>query len=267
LTSLGSGQTGETDGVTSTYGDVDRSSDPTKAVEWQEYVDSWPQISAYKRRIIELMQDADRVLDIGCGPGGDVVAIGAGRCVGIDRSFTMCASAASRGARTIQADAGNLPFASGVAHGAIADRVIQHVEDPAAVVNEIARTLRRGGRLVVADPDQESLSIHVPGARRETTAKVKELRRDVGYRNGTFVSSLPAVLAAMGFADVSVDPYPLLLRDPADAFGLRSWPRHWRCVGGFTDQDILDWEECVDASRSGGFIFSLTYLVVSGVRG
>ena len=116
------------------------------------------------------------------------------------------------------------------------------------------------------DPDQESLSIHVPGVRHAMLETVKALRRDIGYRNGTFVSSLPALLLAMGLRDVLVEPYPLLLTDPADAFGLPSWPRVWRSEGRFTDGDIAEWNAGMDRSRSGGFVYALTYLVVSGIR-
>ena len=34
--------------VTATYDNVDRSDDPQGAVDWQERVDSWPAIQAYK---------------------------------------------------------------------------------------------------------------------------------------------------------------------------------------------------------------------------
>jgi SAM-dependent methyltransferase len=235
-------------------------------VAWQDYVDSWPQIQSYKRRVVNLLEDAASVLDIGCGPGGDALALGTRRCAGLDRSMTMCAEANSRGVRAIQADVHHLPFVDRALDGVYADRVIQHVADPLVAVGEMIRIIRPGGRLIVVDPDQESLSIHVPGVRREMLEKLKQLRRDIGYRNGTFVSSLPERLSEMGLVDVSAEPFPLLLTDPADAFGLPSWPRVWRSEGGFTDRDIAEWNERVDVSRHGGFIYSLTYLLVSGVR-
>ena len=131
--------------MTNTYGDVDRSADPRKAVEWQDYVDSWPQIKAYKRRVLELFEGVEGVVDIGCGPGADVLAIGADRCIGIDRSIVMCATADSRGARTVQADVRHLPFGNGVLGGVYADRVLQHVEDPMSAVEEMVRVLCPGG--------------------------------------------------------------------------------------------------------------------------
>jgi SAM-dependent methyltransferase len=252
--------------VTNTYGDVDRSADPEKAVEWQDRVDSWPQIQAYKRRIGDLFSDDDTIADIGCGPGGSVLAIGADRCVGVDRSRTMCVEARARGARAILGDACHLPFADRALGGAFADRVVQHVTDPEGAVAEMVRVLRPGGRFALVDPDQESLSIHVPGVEGSVIERVKRLRRDIGYRNGRFVSSVPALIATLGLTDVSVEPFPLVLTDPAEAFGLPSWPRIWRSEGGFTDREIAQWEERVDVSGNNGFLFSVTYLVISGTR-
>jgi SAM-dependent methyltransferase len=107
------------------------------------------------------------------------------------------------------------------------DRVLQHLDDPHGAVVELTRCLRPGGRLVVADPDQQTLSIEVPGAPHELVDRVRRLRRDVGYRNGTYVSSLPGWLLALGYDDVTVDAFPLVLRDPDDAFGIATWVAYW----------------------------------------
>ena len=61
--------------MSATYSDVDGSSNPEEAVRWQERVDRWAQVQAYKRRVLELLREADSVLDVGCGPGGDVLAV------------------------------------------------------------------------------------------------------------------------------------------------------------------------------------------------
>lgn len=174
--------------MSSTYSDVDASADPSDAVRWQKRVDRWPQIQAYKRRCAELLSGAATLVDVGCGPGGDVVALGADRCLGVDRSAAMCAAALTKGAIVCRANAHRLPFNDGQFAGAIADRVLQHVEDPAQVIGEMVRVLHQGGRLVIADPDQETLVIHVPGVHQSLTDRVKALRRDIGYRNGRLVT-------------------------------------------------------------------------------
>jgi SAM-dependent methyltransferase len=250
--------------VTSTYADVDAGEDPADAIRWQERVDGWPQIRAYKRRVVERLAGARSVIDVGCGPGVDVLELGTRRCLGVDLSMAMCSAALRRGAIVARADAGSLPFADRTFDGAHADRVLQHVSDPMRVLGEMARVLRRDGRLVIADPDQETLVIHVPEVAPELVGRVKTLRRDVGYRNGRLASSWPARLAAMGMVDVAVDAFVLLLTDPDDAFGIAGWPRLWQASGGFSPEEIDHWEQAVGSARQGGFLYSLIYFVVVG---
>jgi SAM-dependent methyltransferase len=252
--------------VSTTYSDVDGSDDPAEAIAWQERVDRWPQIRAYKWRVVELLEASGRVLDIGCGPGADVVALGSDRCIGVDRSLAMCRTARARGASVARADAHGLPFADGEFGGVVADRVVQHLAAPERALAEMVRVVRRGGRLVIADPDQETLTIHVPGVRQELVDRVKALRRDVGYRNGRLVTTLPFQFAALGMGEVSVEPFPLALTDPDLAFGLPSWPRAWEAAHGFSAADLAEWDHGMERSRYGGFLYSLMYFVVSGVR-
>jgi SAM-dependent methyltransferase len=258
---IGSGRLGR---VSGTYSDVDGSSDPAEAVRWQDDIDGWPQVQAYKRRVVELLDGVGPVLDVGCGPGADLVAAGAGRMVGIDTAMTMCAAAAARSVIVCRGDAHALPFAGATFGGVRADRVLQHVSDPAAVVGELVRVVRPGGRIVVAEPDQETLVIHLPGVAPELIDRVKRLRRDVGYRNGRLASSLPAAFNDRGVHDVTVEAFPLVLTDPDDAFGLPAWPELWRDEGGFTDRELAQWHDGVERGRHGGFVYSVTFFVVAG---
>jgi SAM-dependent methyltransferase len=252
--------------VSTTYSDVDGSDDPSEAISWQERVDRWPQIHAYKLRVRQLLEDSGRALDIGCGPGTDVVAHGTDRCIGVDRSLAMCRTARARGATVARADAHGLPFADAAFGGVVADRVLQHLAAPDRALAEMVRVVCRGGRLVIVDPDQETLTIHVPDVRQQLVDRVKTLRRDVGYRNGRLVASLPFRLAAFGIDEVSVEPFPLALTDPDLAFGLPSWPREWAAAHGFSAADVAEWDHGMERSRHGGFLYSLIYFVVSGVR-
>ena len=249
-----------------TYSDVDASADPLTAVEWQERMTGWPAVRAYKERTYDLLASCDPVLDVGCGPGSDVVASGFDRCFGVDASSTMCAAAAARGAVVSRADAHALPFRTASLGGVRADRVFQHLSAPEDALRELARVVARGGRIVVADPDQESLVIQVPDVRSSVLDRLKALRRDAGYRNGRLISRLPGLLERVDVADINVDAFPLVITHPADAFGLPTWPSRWREEGGFTDEELAEWDGAMRAPTRPGFLYVVTFLVVSGTR-
>ena len=50
-----------------------------------------------------------------------------------------------------QADLAALPFGDGSFDAIYSERVFQHLDNPAAVMSELFRVLRRGGCIVVAD--------------------------------------------------------------------------------------------------------------------
>jgi SAM-dependent methyltransferase len=252
--------------VSETYSDVDASADPAGAVEWQERMTTWPAVRAYKGRTYELLAAAERITDIGCGPGVDVAALGVHRCVGVDRSATMVAAAARRGARVARAEAGRLPFADGAFEGARADRVFQHLEDPDGALRELTRVLAPGGRVVITDPDQSTLVIRVRGVRQGTVDRLTALRRDIGYRNGTLIAEIPTRLDALGFVDVTVESFALVLTDPADAFGLPMWPEVWRERGGFTAAELDEWHAALRVRPRLGFEYQVQFFVVAGTK-
>jgi ubiquinone/menaquinone biosynthesis C-methylase UbiE len=247
--------------LSDTYSDVDRSPDAHRSVAWQDRVDAWPQIRAYKERSYELCGDAVPRLDVGAGPGTDAAALAAFAC---DPSIVMCETASSRGVPVVRADAHALPFADGTFGAVRTDRVIQHVADPVRAVAEMTRICARGGRVVICDPDQETLVIHVAEVRDELVEKVRRLRRDRGYRNGKFVRRIPALLAGAGLQDVIVEAFPLVLTNPEDAFGLPGWPRYW--AEHFSEAEVAEWEHAVREHREGAFIYALLYFVVAGTR-
>jgi SAM-dependent methyltransferase len=173
----------------------------------------------------------------------------------------MCRTTRARGAAAVHANAHELPFRD-AAFGAVrADRVLQHLEEPLVALGEMLRVCRPGGTVVVADPDQQTLSIRVPGVPSAVTDRLAALRRDVGYRNGRLVATLPETFRSLGLERVTVDAFPLLLERADQAFGLPGWPRLWRDEGPFGDGEIEAFERVIGTAP---IVYAVTYFVVAG---
>ncbi|MCL2158379.1 MAG: class I SAM-dependent methyltransferase [Oscillospiraceae bacterium] len=103
------------------------------------------------------------VLDIGCGAGGKSLyyaSLGARRVVGIDIIEQYAEESAELAKKLgladrfefVLADAAQLPFEDGSFNTIIANDAMEHVKDPAAVLDECIRTLGPGGRLYINFP-------------------------------------------------------------------------------------------------------------------
>ena len=105
-----------------------------------------------------LLDPAVVVGDLGCGSGRIAAALApyAGTVVAVDASPEMLGVARERLAafgnvQLVQGRIEELPLASASLDLALVVHLLHHVEDPSLALTEIARVLRPGGRLVVAD--------------------------------------------------------------------------------------------------------------------
>jgi SAM-dependent methyltransferase len=100
-----------------------------------------------------------RVLDVATGPGyaaARAAARGAS-AVGVDFSGEMVALARELhpGVEFAEGDAGGLPFGDGELDAVVANFLMPHVSDLPAVVRELARVTRPGGRVALSTWDAE----------------------------------------------------------------------------------------------------------------
>lgn len=94
-----------------------------------------------------------RVLELGVGTGNNLAAYPPGAIVtGIDESPTMLAAAQGKtGAPLAQMDAGRLGFRDGAFDTVTASLVFCSLPDPLAVLAEVRRVLKPGGRLLLLE--------------------------------------------------------------------------------------------------------------------
>jgi ubiquinone/menaquinone biosynthesis C-methylase UbiE len=114
----------------------------------------------YARLAVDLasVSDADRVVDIGCGPGGAARAAAqrGAKVVGVDPAPMMLrlASVVTRGQSNItwlRGSAEALPLPSGCATVAWSLRTVHHWKDVTAGLGELRRVLAPAGRFLVME--------------------------------------------------------------------------------------------------------------------
>lgn len=98
-----------------------------------------------------LSESSDVVLDFGCGTGGVLSRIAAGRRIGVEIGSEAAAAARARGIEIV-ADLAELGTNS--VDVAISFHAIEHVERPADVLRELARVVKPGKRLRLIVPGE-----------------------------------------------------------------------------------------------------------------
>jgi SAM-dependent methyltransferase len=115
---------------------------------------AWHDQPGYWRDVVRHFPSDARVLDIGCGTAwlGDHFE----SYTGIDVSEEAVKAARARGREVMQADVdGRLRFEDASFDGVVLKDVLEHVADPVALVLEVHRVLRPGGRTFASSPDAQ----------------------------------------------------------------------------------------------------------------
>jgi SAM-dependent methyltransferase len=156
-------------------------------------------------------RDDLRVLDAGCGPGGNGAWLAAhGDVVGVDRAPDALRFVHERRPRVapVLADLTALPLAASAFDVVVAITVLYAVPDHQAATHELARVLAPDGVLVVLEPAFEALrrehDATVHGVRRYRRPELRALLTGAGLRirRSTYAYSFLAPAAAgLAWAD------------------------------------------------------------------
>ncbi|MXV14383.1 methyltransferase domain-containing protein [Hufsiella ginkgonis] len=218
------------------------------------------------------------VIDLGCGTGMDVLKLsellgGQVKVFGIDHDPEMLAKGKAaaydnKQVEFILSEASPIPFTDGTVQGVRAERLVQHLTAPDAVMKEIHRVLEHDHPLVLVETDWPGLSFcnaHLPIER-----KVIGYLTDVKINNGLAARKLTGYLEAAGFRDIRLELFPFVIRTLAEA-NEYLWIE--RILKETADNGFISQEEhdiflgaMKDADASGYFACSIQVVVTTCVK-
>lgn len=128
----------------------------------------WHGRPGYYRDVSRHFPRTARMLDVGCGTAW--LSEDFDEYVGVESDAEVVADAGRLGidVRLANAD-GTLPFADSSFDGVILKDVLEHLDDPVAMVREVHRVLVPGGRAFASSPDAQRTAWHDYTHRRPFT--------------------------------------------------------------------------------------------------
>ena len=260
---------------------VDQARSPQSFTTWLDRASAMEFFGSVKRQTYGLLelQAGGAVLDVGCGTGDDVRALGqlvgeGGRAVGVDVSETLITEARRRaGGSSLpvefhQGDALCLPFPDASFDACRSERTLIYLEDPAPALGEMMRVARPGARIVVFEPDLDALMID-GSDRTLTRAIVAHFCR--GFPNSQTGRQLPGLFRQAQVVDVAITPVTLVVRDydvADEFFKLRATVERAQADAAVSVTDAEGWlGEMEQRGRDGRFFVASPAFVVSGRKG
>jgi ubiquinone/menaquinone biosynthesis C-methylase UbiE len=201
------------------FSDVDGTGQQLDLLRWLDRVEQLPQAVALRRRSYERLGVAPgaTVIDVGCGAGRavDELAAGGVDAAGIDASAYLVGVARRRfPRRQFQVGACEaLPYREGTVAGYRAERLFQHVRDPARALEEARRVLAPGGSLVIVDQDYDLWAVDA-----NDDALTRAISRGLASSilQPTLGRKCRSLLIEAGFVAVDVQVETLVYTDHSD---------------------------------------------------
>ena len=220
-----------------------------------------------------------RVLDLGCGPGIDTVALGRivgshGEVHGVDYDVAMVREADTRAkAERVDAwvshhhaSATALPWPSGYFDACRSERVFQHLLDPERAFDEILRVTKSGGQVVIIDTDWATLTIDTDET--ELERRLVQFHAAHMMNNPYSGRHLHRMFCRRGLQDIRIIVHPVFITDVAVArqiLRLDHMAVEALAAGVIDAGESLRWQASLSrAATTGGFFASANAVLVSG---
>ncbi|TGL26096.1 methyltransferase domain-containing protein [Leptospira bourretii] len=128
------------------------------AESWEKLQEETLHPKLYRSWILQELPLCEKILDLGCGPGGLIPFLlnKSKHVIGVDNSSKMIENASSHYGKNpsvslIQTPMEHLPLADNSCDAVVASMVMHHISHPPTVLEEVARVLKPGGVLCIVD--------------------------------------------------------------------------------------------------------------------
>jgi len=232
-----------------------------------------------KQRSYVLMGDLldKQVLDIGCGPGLDTIALATlvgkkGRVEGIDYDPAMVEEATSLTDSNNQshkvhhqvASATDLPFADNHFDAVRSERLLMHLTEPECALAEAVRVTKPNGRVVVVDTDWGSLSTHTGADNIER--RLVQFLAESFLANGYSGRRLRGLFAGQALREVRIETDTIHTAD-LNLWQLMTQANRVAEValerGILTDSEIQQWQDALHRSAENDTFFGSVSVVTA----
>ncbi|HSB02905.1 MAG TPA: methyltransferase domain-containing protein [Anaerolineales bacterium] len=160
----------------------------------------------------------------------------------------------------------SLPYPKAAFDGALAARLLLHTDDPSAILGEMARVVRPGGRIVAMDWDFDSVVVDHPD--RELTRRLLHWRADHHGGDNWSGRQLWRRMMNAGIRCLTIHPIVTVVHKEEDSLTQSLWrAAQVSRDGGAISADEHDaWvRELKERIQDGSFFASIVYFIVRGI--